>query len=292
MTLSLHHSFYVILITISSSLGSMDFAGPANLQIDSTFSQLSLDIHIMVASYTNARTILNLQQTCRLWYYRLNSEAKKRIATIRNWPDAFHMNQEFYDVTLVATLANFTTPEQIPFCSKEPELFLLAGANPNYMHELNGKTYTSTSLFLNNSKYAYTDEIKKVLKALMHHGANVNLWKGEEYSVLHRAVRADATDMVAYLITQKADINQKDFEGNTALHHAATNLSYTMVKLLLENNAEVSLKNNNQKTAQQELCGVQLYDNQDVQTFFKIESLFDPSKKDVPAVQTIEYSQQ
>ncbi len=291
MKLSLHHSFYVTLITISLSLGGMDFSGPINHQIDSGFSQLPLDIHIKVASYTNTRTILNLQQTCRLWYSRLNSEAKKKIVN-NTFQEPFNIDQEFYDIALAATLSNFTTPEKIPVLCKEPELFLLAGANPNYIHEIDEKSLTSTTLFLNNSKFACTAEIKKVLKALMHHGADVNLWKGKEYSALHRAVRADATEMVAYLITQKTDLNQKDFEGNTALHHAATNLSYDMVKLLLDNKAEANLKNNNGKTAQQELGDVELYDADDVQTFFTIESLFDPSKKNIPTVQTIECSQQ
>lgn len=292
MKLSLRSSFYIILVSINSLTSGMQFSGPTDDQRDSFFSQLPLDTQIRLASYTNARSILNLQQTCRLWYCTLNNEIKKQIVAIRNWPDISHIGQELYDNALAATLANFTTPESIPLPCKEPELFLLTGANPNYILEINDTSYTSTGLFIINSKYACTDEIKKVLKALIHHGADVNVANSNAYSTLHRAVRADATEMVAYLLDQKAHINQKDFDGNTALHHAATNLSYPMVKLLLDNNAEANLKNHKGNTAQQELEAIELYNNNDIETFFKIDSLFNPTKNSIPKIHTVECSQQ
>ncbi len=278
MKLSLHHSFYVTLITISSSLSGMDFSGPASPQIDSGFSQLPLDIHIIVASHTNARTILNLQQTCQLWYCTLNSKAKKQIATIRNFEDLSRINQKIYNVALAATLVNFTTPEQIPLSSKEPELFLLAGANPNYMNAIDGKSYTSTSLLLINSKFACTDEIKKVLIALMHHGANVNLRKKNGHSAFHHAVRANATDMVAYLISHNANVNKKGFRGNTALHFAAENVSYDMTKLLLENGANADIENSENQIAGDVLENLDLFTEEDVANQLSIEHLYATNK--------------
>lgn len=49
---------------------------------------------------------------------------------------------------------------------------------------------------------------------------------------------------VKYLLESSASVNEKDFNGNTALHQAAFNNSIDAMEMLLNHRASVNAKNN------------------------------------------------
>jgi len=112
-----------------------------------------------------------------------------------------------------------------------------------------------------------------VVKTLIERGANINETYEEGRTLLHAATLhygfltrfflnkginrqtyenkiKENFNILSLLISKKTiNINKKDDNGMTALHYASIN-SYTVaVKLLLENNADPTIKNNKNKTA-------------------------------------------
>jgi len=81
-------------------------------------------------------------------------------------------------------------------------------------------------------------------------GAEIN-WNDVEHSdaALSVAAKADRVDVVEYLLTQGADVNFQNKEGNTALHFAASCVdggggSTVVCQALLDGGADVNLRNN------------------------------------------------
>jgi ankyrin repeat protein len=89
------------------------------------------------------------------------------------------------------------------------------------------------------------------LKFLIDRGIDVNsthhLLKGS--TALIAAVQSNQWNMVDYLITANADVNQQDADGITALMYAVIYCSMTLSKKLLLAEAAKELKDNNGNTA-------------------------------------------
>jgi ankyrin repeat protein len=66
---------------------------------------------------------------------------------------------------------------------------------------------------------------------------------GENHqSLLQEAIAFENTEMALFLIEQKIDFNNQDFEGSTALHYAIEHNQFSITKMILENNANVNIQ--------------------------------------------------
>ncbi len=87
----------------------------------------------------------------------------------------------------------------------------------------------------------------EIVKLLLDNGADVNAKDVEENTPLHIASEKGYTKVVNQLLTNKKsknkiNINEKDNDWNTPLHMAANNNKIGIVKLLLDNGADVNAK--------------------------------------------------
>ncbi|XP_056617944.1 B-cell lymphoma 3 protein [Triplophysa dalaica] len=91
---------------------------------------------------------------------------------------------------------------------------------------------------------------KKLAKILLDRGAEINSGDNKSgRSPLMHAVENDCIDMVSLLIESRCDVNAQSYSGNTALHSACGRGRIEIVRLLLKNGADSSLKNNHNDTA-------------------------------------------
>lgn len=121
--------------------------------------------------------------------------------------------------------------------------FLLGkGANPNTID-----SNAFTSLF-----YASTPEL---IQLLISHGAKTQktpakttplIWHIKQHS--HRKLKTSYW-MIKNLLCDETAINKRDENGNTALHVASSKNHPLMVKVLLENGADCSIRNRKKLTA-------------------------------------------
>ena len=82
----------------------------------------------------------------------------------------------------------------------------------------------------------------EILRLLLKYGANISqMFNGK--GAVHVAVMNFRLDMLVILLDNKADVNQRDSQGNTMLHLAAWQSQEKIVKLLLERGAEVDAEN-------------------------------------------------
>lgn len=105
---------------------------------------------------------------------------------------------------------------------------------------------------------AMTEKRLLILKALVDHGADVNVTLDyNKFRPLHYAVFGEYVDRVKkaqvvnaeFLIKNGADINAINENGNTALHIAAIGSNYFAIKYLTDNGIDYSIRNNEGKTA-------------------------------------------
>ena len=73
---------------------------------------------------------------------------------------------------------------------------------------------------------------------------------------LHLAVQNGHKDIVAFLLTYKANVNAKDGDGFTPLHHAAQRTNTDIVELLLSHGADVNAKSFNGSITPLHLAGM------------------------------------
>ncbi|GGI24360.1 ankyrin repeat domain-containing protein [Pedobacter mendelii] len=102
----------------------------------------------------------------------------------------------------------------------------------------------------------------EMLRKLIEDGADIyqtNMYYGRESTPLDLIAEKSADILETVLDSGKVDVNQKDSHGNTLLHKVcAYNVNYEAekakeiyrkVKLLIENGAEISITNDQDKTA-------------------------------------------
>lgn len=85
----------------------------------------------------------------------------------------------------------------------------------------------------------------KLCEYLLSQGANINA-HGFSYltgTALHTAACHDLIEIAEFLISNSADINARNFEGNTPLHIAASFERREMEKFLISHGADVNLVN-------------------------------------------------
>ena len=75
-------------------------------------------------------------------------------------------------------------------------------------------------------------------------GANINEKDKNGNTALHNVVAWNYDEMAEVLISHGANINEKDEDGETALHIAAKNYSKETVKFLISHGANINEKKN------------------------------------------------
>lgn len=172
-------------------------------------------------SWGLVRTALALQQTCSLWNNRLNKDTKKNIIRSIFFNGEDFNETDYAKLTLKAPSTHERKKQNIELDEEQtieaiketaPELYLFAGADISYSANT---------------------------------GANSLLMNVVE--VLDPYARPYTTLYLAALIRMKANVNYQDASGNTALHCAVSNNAVHCVELLLLAQADVNLKNKEQK---------------------------------------------
>jgi ankyrin repeat protein len=98
---------------------------------------------------------------------------------------------------------------------------------------------------------------------IIDNGADVNLVMGnrlplQDIYTYRNSINHNAYEVVSILLSKgaKADINAKDYMGNTPLHKAITTIhpDYKYIKLLIDNGANINAKDNEGRTALYRAC--------------------------------------
>lgn len=92
-------------------------------------------------------------------------------------------------------------------------------------------------------------ENKKIVRALLDYGAEVNARDTDDLTPLRFAVLADRIEIIRLLIDKGADVNARDFQGQTPLTVAAFNSAASVIEELLQRGAEANAKTNFGSTA-------------------------------------------
>ena len=128
------------------------------------------------------------------------------------------------------------------------ERFFEETADIEPSHSFNFNPYQSTEKFITR------DEAPEVVKALLEHGAAVNVRDGADVTPLHFAVLGKHAAVVELLAANGADVNAADNAGRTPLHRPAEFSPFSMhfdgpdpeaaeiTRILLEHKAAADLK--------------------------------------------------
>ena len=122
---------------------------------------------------------------------------------------------------LLDTLLHHTRPP----ANDSPTAFMLACGAP-WIHQDRGR---ETSFFV--------EENLPLLRAMLAHGANINVNSFDKFTALHNAVLEERLRTVELLIKGGADVNAADPGGQTPLMCAARNAAPDITRLLLEHRA-------------------------------------------------------
>ncbi len=88
----------------------------------------------------------------------------------------------------------------------------------------------------------------EIVKYLVSEGAGVNQRDSSNEAPLIIAIKEEKLDMIAYLISQGADVNLTVYFNDSPLHKAAGRGKLAIVKLLVSHGAELNFKNNHKET--------------------------------------------
>ncbi|MCX5634666.1 MAG: ankyrin repeat domain-containing protein [Planctomycetota bacterium] len=88
----------------------------------------------------------------------------------------------------------------------------------------------------------------EILKLMLDNGADINLQN--DGGVLHWAIGHQAPiEIIALLMEHNPDVNTKNSTGDTPLHSAVYHLRKDVILVIVENGADVSIRNNRNMTA-------------------------------------------
>ena len=98
--------------------------------------------------------------------------------------------------------------------------------------------------------YAVIFEDVNIVKYLIDNGAEVNN-RGFylDRTALHQACNLDRKDIVKLLLEHNINVNIRDDKGETALHYAVINNNTDIIKLLIDNGTEINARNYEGQTA-------------------------------------------
>jgi len=100
--------------------------------------------------------------------------------------------------------------------------------------------------------YAIVKENMDLVKMIVSKSGDVNLVEEMNgYSPLYLAATLNQIDTMKELIKSGADVNLVDYEEKSALHYAAANGLGDVIKLLVDNKADVTLKDSEGVTAEE-----------------------------------------
>lgn len=132
------------------------------------------------------------------------------------------------------------------------KLLLENGANIHHEDSIKDKTGQCPPLIdaVLATEYYPSSQNIKLIKLLLDYGANPNLqWKNSGETALHIAAFYGLTNVAKLLIKQGADLDIQQYNGDTPLMVAIQAKQADIVKLLLNNYAQVVIKNNDGFTA-------------------------------------------
>ena len=95
----------------------------------------------------------------------------------------------------------------------------------------------------------FKNELMDIFYSLENYFGNVKSWIDEHQTLLRDLIRSRNYKLCEKLITDGINITTKDREGNFPLHVAAEVNYVDIIKLLIENKADIKARNNDQKTA-------------------------------------------
>jgi ankyrin repeat protein len=82
----------------------------------------------------------------------------------------------------------------------------------------------------------------------MMHNANPNPENESNQTPFHEALEGGHDEIIQILVENKADVNIRDKDGNTALHLAVKRQSGDLGKILMMHNANPNLENESNQT--------------------------------------------
>ncbi|KAJ1897466.1 Target of rapamycin complex 2 subunit avo2 [Kickxella alabastrina] len=97
-----------------------------------------------------------------------------------------------------------------------------------------------------SAKYKHEDICLTYLEKYPHTMSEVNR---DGRSAINWAAQNGLNRVIEWILSHGGNINQRDIDGNTPLHHAASWNQYSIVTLLLERDAQIGLKNHKGYTA-------------------------------------------
>ncbi|EAY22533.1 hypothetical protein TVAG_035560 [Trichomonas vaginalis G3] len=90
--------------------------------------------------------------------------------------------------------------------------------------------------------------IRSLIEYFLSHGENINEKDKDGETALHKAAQYDRKEIAEFLISHGANINEKDEDGETALHKAARYDSKEIAEFLISHGANINEKNNDGET--------------------------------------------
>ncbi len=98
-------------------------------------------------------------------------------------------------------------------------------------------------------EFAITGTSKEVVDLLLEKGADVGTKSSKEMNAFHLwAIGAGEPGIADLLFARQADVNARDYDGKTPLHHAVNQGQKQAVEWLLKHGAEVNVRDKNGRT--------------------------------------------